>query len=222
MAEPASIAPRPRPGFRRRRLLDAGLFATAVLTGPLSRRPVRAHGDEARRTLFGDELLPAAKGRWTHAITIRARQGEVWPWLVQMGCRRAGWYSYDGLDNGGVPSARQIIPELQQIEVGDLFPWTPDAYDGFIVKAVEPERALVIGGDAGTRYRVAWAFVLEPLDQTSTRLITRSSGDYDRAAAGIWLRLVMHPIHFAMQRRQLLNLKRRVEQASPAVQLPPP
>jgi hypothetical protein len=52
-------------------------------------------------------------------ITIRARPAEIWPWLVQMGCRRAGWYSYDGLDNGGVPSAERIVPELQRAEVGE-------------------------------------------------------------------------------------------------------
>ena len=62
-----------------------------------------------------------------------------------MGCRRAGAYSYDSLDNGGVPSTDRIIPEFQHIEVGDILPWTPTADDGFIVRAVEPERALVIG-----------------------------------------------------------------------------
>jgi hypothetical protein len=57
------------------------------------------------------------------------------------GVQAGGWYSYDGLENGGVPSADLIVPELQQVEVGDLFAWTPEAYDGFIVKAVEPGRA---------------------------------------------------------------------------------
>jgi hypothetical protein len=136
---------------------------------------------------------------------------EIWPWLVQMGCRRAGWYSYDGLDNGGVPSADQVVPELQQVEAGDLFPWTPDANDGFIVKAVEPERVLVLGGDAGSLYRVTWAFVLESIDSAHTRLLTRSSADYEHAWVGVRLRIAAHPIHFAMQRRQLLNVKRRAE-----------
>ena len=66
------------------------------------------------RPLPGDELVADANGRWNHAVTIRARPAEIWPWLVQMGCRRAGWYSYDGLDNGGVRSAARIVPELQQ------------------------------------------------------------------------------------------------------------
>jgi hypothetical protein len=193
-----------------RRLLDALLFAASILTAPLSRRPVRPLGDEARRPLPGDDLLPGSKDQWTHAITIAAPPKDVWPWLVQLGCRRAGWYSYDGIDNGGIPSAERIVPELQHVEVGDLFAWTPDAYDGFIVKAVEHEHALVIGGDAGSLYRVSWAFVLEPIDESHTRLLTRTRGECKRLVGKLRL-LVFHPVHFAMQRKQLLNIKRRAE-----------
>jgi hypothetical protein len=155
-------------------LLDALRSAAAVLSWPISRRAVRAGGDEDRREFPGDELLPRSKGEWTNAITIRVRPSDIWPWLVQMGCRRAGWYSYDGLDNGGVPSLARVVPELEHVEVGDLFPWTPNAYDGFVVKAVERERALVIGGDAGSLYTVTWAFVLEALDDSHTRLLARA------------------------------------------------
>ena len=179
-----------------------------MVTGVVSRHPVRPLGDEARRPLPGDELVPSAKIQWTHGISIRARPTEIWPWLVQMGCRRAGWYSYDGLDNGGVRSADRIVPELQRVEVGDIFPWTPSANDGFVVRAVEPERALVLGGDG---VPVSWTLVLEPIDKTSTRLLTRVRGSYERFAVGLMLGLAWRPIHFGMQRRQLRNLKRRVE-----------
>jgi hypothetical protein len=128
-----------------------------------------------------------------------------------MGCRRAGWYSYDGLDNGGVPSAERVVAEFQRVEIGDVFPWTPTAEDGFLLRAIEPGRSLVLGGEAGSRYRVSWAFVLEPIDETSTRLITRASGEYERRAVGLMLALVWRPIDFGMQRRQLLNIRRRVE-----------
>ncbi len=194
-----------------RLLLDAVRLGAVIITGVLSQRPVRPVRDEDRRPLPGDELLPAANGRWTHAVTIRAQPREIWPWLAQMGCRRAGWYSYDGLDNWGVPSADRIVPEWQRVKVGDLFAWTPVASDGFIIQAVEPARFLVLGGNAGSLYRVTWAFVLERIDETNTRLLTRSSGEYTRFWAGMYLRLVARPIHFAMQRKQLLNLKRRVE-----------
>lgn len=190
---------------------DATRLAGAIALSPLSGRSVRALGDEANRPLPGDELLPGAKGRWTHAITIDAGVQEIWPWLAQMGCRRAGWYSYDALDNGGEPSLERIVRSWQQVAIGAVFPWTPTANDGFVVKAVQPERYLVLGGEAGTRYRVIWTFVLEPIDETHTRLLTRVSGDYTGFGPGLYLHLVAHPLHFGMERRQLCNIKRRAE-----------
>jgi hypothetical protein len=189
---------------------DALRLLGVLVTYPVSRRPVRPLADEATRSLPGDELVTDAEIRWSHAITIRARPADVWPWLVQMGCRRAGWYSYDGLDNGGVRSAQRIVPELQHVQVGDIFPMTPEAQDRFVVRVVEPERALVLGDDAG---QMSWAFVFEPVDETSTRLITRSRGANNRLALGLMLKVFWHPLDFGMQRRQLLNLKRLVEAA---------
>lgn len=160
-----------RTGARSQRLVglirDALGFFGVVVTAVVSRRPVRPLADEAERLLPGDEQVPGAKVGWTHAITIRARPAEIWPWLVQMGCRRAGWYSYDGLDNAGAPSADRIIAEFQQVQVSDVFPQMPTAEDRFVVRAVEPERALVLGDDAGS---MSSAFVLEPVDESSTRL----------------------------------------------------
>jgi hypothetical protein len=160
------------------------------------------------RALPGDELVGNAKVSWTHAITIRARPADIWPWLVQMGCRRAGWYSYDGLDNAGVPSAEHIVAEFQRVQVGDVFPMRPQDDDTFVVRIVEPERALVLGDAAGG---MSWAFVLEPTGELSTRLITRVRATYDSLILGVLLHVVWHPAHFAMERRQLLNLERRVE-----------
>jgi PPOX class probable F420-dependent enzyme len=187
---------------------DGLRLVAAVGTAAVSRRPVHPVADEARRSLPGDELVADAKIGWTHAITIGARPAAIWPWLVQMGCRRAGWYSYDGLDNAGVPSADRILPELQRVQVGDILPQTPKVEDRFVVRAVEPERVLVLGDAAGS---MSWAFVLEPVGESGTRLITRSRGAYDRLALGLLLKVVWHPVHFGMQRRQLLNLKRLVE-----------
>jgi hypothetical protein len=193
-----------------RRLFDALRFVTAIVTWPISRLPVRPVHDENRHSLPGDSFMPNPRDQWTHAITVDAQPRDIWPWLVQLGCRRGGWYSYDGLDNGGVPSADRIVSELQPIGVGDLFAWTPTADDGFFVKAIEPERMLVIGGEAGSLYRVSWAFVLEPIDEHHTRVISRCRGELIRPSGRLRLAL-MHPVHFAMERRQLLNLKTRVE-----------
>jgi hypothetical protein len=186
-------------------------LVAAVATAVASRRPVRPVAGEAGRSLPGDELVADAKIGWTHAITIGARPAAIWPWLVQMGCRRRRLVQLRGLDNAGVPSADRILPQLQQVQVGDILPQTPTAEDRFVVRAVEPERALVLGDAAGS---MSWAFVLEPVGATGTRLITRSRGAYDRLALGLLLKVVWHPVHFGMQRRQLLNLKRRVEAAT--------
>lgn len=126
------------------------------------------------------------------------------------GSCRAGWYSYDGLDNGRVASADRIVPELQRVEVGDIFPMTPSADDGFVVRVVDPERALVLGDPAGTATR---AFVLEPTDEGSTSLMARVRAGHDSLAVRLMVGLVWRPLHFGMQRRQLVNLKRRVDAA---------
>ena len=190
------------------RLCDAVRLAGVVATAVVARRAIRPLDDEGRRPLAGDELVPGAGLRWTHGIAIGARPGEIWPWLVQMGCRRAGWYSYDGLDNGGVASADRVVPEFQRAAVGDIFPMTPTAEDGFVVRAVEPQRALVLGAPSAS---ATWAFVLEPIDDETTRLVTRVRARFDRFILGLLFALLWRPIHFGMQRRQLLNLRRRVQ-----------
>lgn len=74
--------------------------------------------NEVKLPMPGDELIEMPIFNVTHAITIQARPEEFWPWIVQIGYGRAGFYSYDLLDNLGKPSADRIIPELQNIEVG--------------------------------------------------------------------------------------------------------
>jgi hypothetical protein len=127
---------------------------------------------------------------------------------------RAGWYSYDFLDNGRRPSAMHIVPELQRVTVGTLFPAIPGATEGFIVAGVSPERALVLGWpDAKGSATVTWAFVLESRDD-GTRLIVRvrAGGRYRFQGLPDWLSdPLIRVVHFVMQRKQLLGIARRVE-----------
>jgi hypothetical protein len=185
-------------------------------------RAVSATSDEARQHCPGDELIPQPLGTLTHAITIRRRPADVWPWIVQMGAgSRAGWYSYDFLDNGRRPSATEIRPDLQRLTAGMVFQALPDVKDGFVLLAFVTERYLVLGwrGPGGT-VRVTWTFILREIDQQSTRLIVRA-----RAAAGYrfhglpwWLsRHLVRVVHFAMQRKQLLGIARRAESGAPHV-----
>ena len=100
--------------------------------------------DEADRVLPGDELVPEPVAIETRGITIDAPPSAVWPWLVQMGYGRAGWYSYDQLDQRGA-SAQEIVPEWQTLAVGDILPTHPGG--GFEVAILEPKRALVVRSD---------------------------------------------------------------------------
>jgi hypothetical protein len=166
---------------------------------------VKASTNEKFRTLAGDEWISHPIGSLTNAITIRCSRQDLWPWLVQMGAGRAGWYSYDSIDNGGRRSSETIVPELQDISIGTLFPALPRATDGFFVIDYKPEWFLVLGGGATT-----WAFVLEPVGPHHTRLITRARGNSKYDFHGLPLALVKL-VHFIMERKQLLEIARRAE-----------
>jgi len=112
---------------------------------------------EKRRPLPGDTIVPEPMFSVTHAITINAPIERVWPWLAQMGSGRAGWYSWDAIDNGAKPSALSIVPGLQAIARGDVMPAVPGAKDAFVVAAVNPPHDLVLtapDGDGGEA--VSW------------------------------------------------------------------
>ena len=179
---------------------------------------------EEDRALEGDELLPDAAAQITHSVSIAARPEQVWPWLVQMGCRRGGFYSVDALDNGGERSAREVHPELQRLAVGDVIAATPEGQDGFEVLALRAPRALVLGGlhdvvegrqlpfgDARPEryWHVTWSFVLEPLDGNCTRLHARARAAWSPSEGlhAAWIR----PVHHFMQEAQLRELAARAE-----------
>jgi hypothetical protein len=177
---------------------------------------VRATREEKSRALPGDERIPQAIDTLTHAITIRRAPRDVWPWLVQMGAgSRAGWYSYDRLDNGRQPSAMRIVPELQHPSIGSIFPALPGVTDGFTLLAIDPERMLTLGWLApdGTA-QVTWTFVLDEVSPGVTRLLVRARGGPGYRFHGLPLpltKLVIRVVHFIMQRKQLLGLAARAE-----------
>jgi membrane protease YdiL (CAAX protease family) len=198
-------------------LLRCGPF-TLTSSFPAS-RTVQADSGERTRALPGDERIPQPVASLTHATTIRRLPRDVWPWIAQMGAgSRAGWYSYDFLDNGRRPSARRIVSELQNVSVGTIFPALPGVTDAFIVLAIDPGRFLLLGwlSPAGTPL-TTWAFVLEELAPDSTRLIVRARAGTGYRFHGLpsWLTTRIVPIvHFVMQRKQLLGIARRAESPS--------
>jgi hypothetical protein len=162
-------------------------------------------------------LIPIPVGSLTHAITIDRPAREVWPWLAQMGAgSRAGWYSYDFLDNGRRPSATRIVSNLQSIAVGTLFPAVPGATDGFHVLTFEAGHSLVLGWrpkpDAAPM--MTWAFVVEQRSDRSSRLIVRARGGAEYPFYGLPASIglpVVRAAHFIMERKQLLGIAARVE-----------
>lgn len=191
---------------------------------------VRASAEERRRAFPGDALLEDAIATWTHGVTIAAPPGAIWPWLAQMGAGRAGWYSWDLLDNGGHPSAGCLHPEWERLEVGDVLPAGPGVTGMFEVEAVEPGRDLVLGvplaaGGVGT----TWEFLLDPLPADRTRLLVRARvgargwmapvpGERSGGVRSLLARVPRGPVlaaaravHRVMQARQLRSIRRRVE-----------
>jgi hypothetical protein len=181
---------------------------------------------ERRRALPGDALVPEAADSATHAIFIQASREAVWPWLVQMGCDRAGWYSWDRLDNGGRPSADRILRRYQDTTAGDVLPLRPGHQDGFLVLDLKAPEHLALGayfrypGPAGLEWteplpkaftRATWTFVLESLTPGRTRLLVRTRGLTRPWWLDIPMRVTMGPAHAIMQRKQLLNLKARAQ-----------
>jgi CubicO group peptidase (beta-lactamase class C family) len=132
-------------------------------------------------------MVPEPMFSVTHAITIDAPVERVWPWLAQMGSDRAGWYSWDAIDNGSMPSASSIVPNFQAVALGDVMPAVPGANDAFVVAAVDPPRDLVLTAPDGSGgVAVSWEHFLESLDGDRTRLILRgraSSHWLDRSRA---------------------------------------
>lgn len=180
-------------------------------------RSVRARHDESTRLLPGDDILEPATESLTHAITIHRPRRDVWPWLAQMGAGRAGWYSYDFIDNGGRRSAEWIIPELQQVATGDIFPALPGVTMGFTLLRYDPERYLILGWYPAPDEppMMTWAFVLEEPTPDTTRLVVRSrvSRNYQPPfGLPTWTVTSLVPWgHFIMQRKQLHGIARRAE-----------
>ncbi len=172
-------------------------------------------------TLPGDDIKPTPWGsvpgkrvrrrnsyplEATRAITIDAPVTAIWPWIVQVGQGRAGFYSYAWLESLGAhtsSSTNDIIPEHQELKVGDpiqLHPYTPP----MPVAVLQEEQALVIGD--------SWSFVLRPITKTKTRLVIRNSGAFGPGLVNfiIW-RLLFEPINFIMERQMLYGIKERAE-----------
>ncbi len=160
-------------------------------------------GDEASAPLPGDDLVPDAD-QTTRAVAIAATASDVWPWLRQLGWGRAGWYSYDWIDNDRRPSAVTLHRDLQHVTVGDTIAMTPDL--GFTVRDIVPGTTIVAQAPDGT----TWCLHLRDCGDGSCRLLSRFRAPHARPGieARIWA-LLADPGTFVMERRMLLGIRDR-------------
>ena len=195
------------------RILGATMAGVAILGAYLFFiRPWQlrwgATDEEVERPMPGDEIMERPTFNATRAVTIRARPQEIWPWIVQIGMTRAGWYSYDLLDNLGRPSARRILPQFQNPKIGDVIPMSPDGKQGIYVKDFEQDRWMLWwDGKGGT----SWAWGLYPVDEAHTRLITRVRKHYKWLSLSILFDMLVEFTDIIMMRKSMLGIKERAE-----------
>ena len=178
---------------------------------------------EARITLPGDEIVPNPASQTTRAITIDAAAEDVWPWVAQIGQDRGGFYSFDLLENlvgCRMPTVDVLRPHKQTWAIGDkLWMYPPEGAGGqgfATLRTLVPGRALGFGTHAvGTPVTApengSWAFVVQPLDRHTTRLLFRGRGAPRSWAGAAFDRSIFEPIHFAMERRTLIGIKQLAE-----------
>ena len=192
-----------------------------------------ATAEEVSRTLPGDDLVGAPVYTTTHAITVRAPAAAVWPWLVQIGQNRGGFYGYDVLENLmrlKVHSADTVHPEWQDLRAGeDYVTLDPGEDMKMTIAILDPERAFVVRSgapgeppqEAGSFFRGelawTWGFYLEPLDGSTTRLIIRSRASWRATVPAACARVLgLEPAHFVMEEGMLRGIRDRAERLAAA------
>jgi hypothetical protein len=179
---------------------------------------------ELDESLPGDELVANVDLSATRAITISASADQVWPWIAQLGQGRGGFYSYDFLENlvgCDIHSADRIVPEWQDVAVGDNVRFAPEV--GLDVALLERERSLVLCGGVpigktAPPYDFTWAFALRDRPDETTRLLVRERYAYTRP----WAPLLVEPteaVSFVMSHKMLRGIKDRAEHAAGATQV---
>jgi hypothetical protein len=171
-------------------------------------------------TLPGDQVVPVARYRIDHGITINAPVTDVWPWVIQIGQDRGGFYSYSTLENAAgarLTNAEQIVPEWQSRRVGEVVRSVPPDWLGgrfgtnlgWKILQIVPGQAIVLDG---------WgAFALVAVNDSTTRMLVRTRGEGIPSQTSIALSpfglLVFEPAHLIMERRMLLGIKERAERS---------
>lgn len=193
--------------------VGAGAAAFAAYMGVVRRWHLRwgATDDEIAREMPLDGEVANPTYVTNRAITIRALPEEIWPWIAQMGeLPRGGFYSYlavERLLQMQVENADRILSEFQDPKVGDAL----DRAGTMLVKAVEPNRYLVLGPPPTPELAVTWAIALYPGARGFTRLVSRCRARLPRGPKGLFWFSILDPGQFLMERKMLLGIKERAE-----------
>lgn len=171
-----------------------------------------ATDDDINRSMAGDEIVQNPTFNATRAVTIKAQPEEIWPWILQFGYKRAGMYCYDWFDNDGIPSAESIIPEYQNLKVGDLIPLSAVMY--VKVTELDPNRSMlwVFTEGCGPWTNSTWAWELRQKDAQHTRLLTRLRVHSDHVIT----RIMLDFFEIVMMRKSMLGIKLRAERMVPS------
>jgi hypothetical protein len=181
--------------------------------------------EERRRYLPSDDLCPRSMITTNHAITIDAPASAVWPWLVQMGWHRGGWYTYRWVDQllfrANAPSAETILPELQGLQRGDHIPdGAPETGCYFVVEELETDKLLVLRSRTHlppwppSRWLDwVWSYTLVDTPDGGTRLLLRTRAELGPSVL-VWAYRALLWTDFVMARSHLRGIKRRVEAAA--------
>jgi len=183
---------------------------------------------EANTTFPGDHLVPQPRSEFVHAIEINAPASCVWPWIAQIGQGRGGFYSYEALENLfglQIYNSDKILPEFQQPKIGDLIPFGPK--DAYPIVICEHGKAMAIENwydlsknsvynqalESPMNYlHLSWLWMVEPLDEYSSRFISRNRVDYSPSLKNSLLFGALgEPVVFAMDRKMCYGIKRRAE-----------
>jgi hypothetical protein len=170
-----------------------------------------ATNEEIRRAMPGDDIVGDPSFNATRAVTIRASAECIFPWIVQMGVKRAGWYSYDLLDNLARPSAEVILPEHQNVQIGTLIPMSPDGKQGMYVKNFKANEWMLWWDNKGDS---SWVWGIYSEGEARSRLVTRVRVKYRWFSPTILFSLIIEFFDIVMMRKCMLGIKRRAEALS--------
>lgn len=179
-----------------------GLYVAFV--GPWQRRWGTTE-EEVRRPMPGDGLLRPGAPSTTRAITIDASPRDVFPWLLQIGYGRGGWYSYDWIDNDGKRSVDRIDPALQSLTVGDRIQMLPGF--GPSVREIETNHHILSAGDADT-----WCLLVEATPEGRSRLVSRWRQDWPKSFGTFAWTLLSDPGAFVMESKMLRTIRHLAEE----------